>query len=210
MSVHLEILVEEPSMEAFLQGLLPRLLPQNRTFTIHSFQGKKDLFKKLKARLRGYKAWLPESHRVVVMVDRDHDDCRELKRRMEEIAAEVGLQSRTRSPTCWQLVNRIVIEELEAWYFGAWDAVVAVYPKLPATLSPRYRNSDAIPGGTWEALEGILQRHGYFKSGIRKIELARTLGQRIDPFRCQSPSFQCFRDTLLETIGSTGPGKNQP
>lgn len=29
---HLEFLVEEPSVEAFLRVLLPRLLPQNCTF----------------------------------------------------------------------------------------------------------------------------------------------------------------------------------
>mgnify|MGYP003537495447 CR=1 FL=1 len=30
-AVHLELLVEEPSMEAFLRALLPRLLPQPMT-----------------------------------------------------------------------------------------------------------------------------------------------------------------------------------
>lgn len=37
---HLEFLVEEPSMETFLKGLLPRLLPEGCTFGIHPFQGK--------------------------------------------------------------------------------------------------------------------------------------------------------------------------
>ena len=32
---HLELLVEEPSMEAFLRALLPRLLPEDRTFEVH-------------------------------------------------------------------------------------------------------------------------------------------------------------------------------
>lgn len=30
-ATHLELLVEEPSMEAFLRAFLPRLLPQDRT-----------------------------------------------------------------------------------------------------------------------------------------------------------------------------------
>lgn len=54
---HIEVLVEEPSMEAFLHALLPRILPSGRTFQIHSFQGKSDLLGKLEARLRGYAAW---------------------------------------------------------------------------------------------------------------------------------------------------------
>ena len=51
---HLEFLVEEPSMEAFLRALLPRLLPRDRSFEVHPFQGKSDLLDKLQARLRGY------------------------------------------------------------------------------------------------------------------------------------------------------------
>lgn len=42
-ATHFELLVEEPSMEAFLRALLPRLLPQGRTFEVHAFQGKGDL-----------------------------------------------------------------------------------------------------------------------------------------------------------------------
>ena len=56
---HLVLLVEEPSMEAFLRALLPRLLPAGRTFEVHAFQGKPDLLGKLEARLRGYAGWLP-------------------------------------------------------------------------------------------------------------------------------------------------------
>jgi hypothetical protein len=33
---HLEFLMKEPSMEAFLRSLLPRLLPQNQTFAIEA------------------------------------------------------------------------------------------------------------------------------------------------------------------------------
>ena len=52
---HMEVLTEEPSMEAFLEVLLPRLLPQ-ATFAIHSFQNKQNLLKKLATRLRAYES----------------------------------------------------------------------------------------------------------------------------------------------------------
>lgn len=201
MAMNYEILVEEPSMEAFLRSLLPRLLPNDRTFAIHPFQGKNDLLTNLASRLRGYANWLPQDYRIVVVVDRDDDDCQQLKQQMERVADEVRLRSRTRSPSSWQLVNRIVIEELEAWYFGDWDAVCAAYPRLPATLPSKYRNPDAIAGGTWEAFERLLQRYGYFKSGLAKIEVARAIGERLDPSRCQSRSFKCFRDALIEAAG---------
>ena len=50
--MHLVLLVEEQSMEAFLQTLLPRLLPETHSHEVHAFQGKRDLTRKLAARLR--------------------------------------------------------------------------------------------------------------------------------------------------------------
>jgi hypothetical protein len=202
MTQHLELLVEEPSAEAFLRGLLPRLLPPNRTFEVYPFQGKQDLLDKLEARLRGYAAWLPAEWRIVVVVDRDDDDCRRLKQRMEQIANRAGLRTKRSASSSWQLVNRIAIEELEAWYFGDWEAVRAAFPRVSRTVprQSRYREPDAITGGTWEAFERILQRHGYFKGGLPKIDVARVLGQHVDHTRCHSPSFVCFRDVVLEAV----------
>lgn len=203
---HLEVLVEEPSMEAFLRALLPRLLPQDRSFEVYPFQGKNDLLGKLPERLRGYSKWLPEDWRIVVVVDRDDDDCRGLKQRLEKAAIAAGLATWTRPVRgVWQLVNRIAIEELEAWYFGDWEGVRAVYPRVPASVPLRdgFRDPDAIAGGTWEAFERVLENHGYFEGGLRKIEAARALGSVLDPNRCKSRSFAVFRDAILETTAST-------
>jgi hypothetical protein len=81
---HLEILVEEASMEAFLRATLPKMLANRATFAIHAHQGKGDLLGKLDARLRGYSRWLPQSFRVVVVVDRDNDDCDKLKQLLND------------------------------------------------------------------------------------------------------------------------------
>ncbi len=200
---HLVFLVEEPSMEAFLRGLLPRLLPADRTFEVHPFQGKADLLAQLEARLRGYASWLPEDWRIVVVVDRDAEDCLDLKRRMEEAARRAGLCTRTHTGTStWQLVNRIAIEELEAWYFGDWSGVRAAYPRMPRTIPRRrrFRDPDAIQGGTWEAFERIARRHGYFRAGLPKIEVARTLGQHIAPGTNRSRSFQVFCKAVIEAV----------
>lgn len=100
------------------------------------------------------------------------------------------------------MVNRIVVEELEAWYFGDWEAVRAQYPRVPATVPQRrgYRDPDAIAGGTWEAFERVLQKHGYFEQGLAKIDAARCLGARIEPERQRSASFQTFHAALKETL----------
>ena len=149
---HLEVLTEERSMEVFLQTLLPRLLPEDSTFTIHVFRGKYDLLRKLWNRLRAYAVWLPENYRVVVVTDRDNNDCQTLKRRLEAMAAESGLVTRSKAnDSTWRVVNRIAIEELEAWYFGDWKAVCRAYPRVSPNIpnQARYRDptrSGAVPG----------------------------------------------------------------
>lgn len=202
-AVHLEVLVEEPSMEAFLGALLPRLLPADRTFALHPFQGKADLLGKLQARLRAYASWLPDDWRIVVVVDRDDDDCTALKAQLEGTAKRARLRTRSGiGKRRWQLVNRIAVEELEAWYFGDWSAVCAAYPRVSQRVANQagYRNPDAIAGGTWEAFERVLQRCGYFRGGLRKIEAARTLGAVLDSQRSRSVSFCHFRNAVLEAV----------
>jgi hypothetical protein len=199
--MHLEILVEEPSAEAALLHLVPRILP-GISHKIFPHQGKQHLLRVLPNRMRGYARWLPADWRVVVVVDADRDDCRRLKSRLEEIAASAGLITRSSvgSGGRIQVLNRIAIEELEAWFFGDLDALRAAYPSLSASLAQRagYRNPDAIRGGTWQALERELQRAGYYPGGLPKIEAARAIASRMAPDLNRSHSFQAFRSGLLE------------
>jgi hypothetical protein len=197
---HVEVLVEEPSMEAALRVLLPRVL-HGLSFQVYPYQCKDDLLKRLPDRLRGYAAWLPDDYRIVVVVDRDDDDCVALKQRLEQMATDAGLRSRGNADgRAYQVVNRLAIEELEAWYFGDRQAVRAAYPKVSATIpsQAKYRDPDAITGGTWEAFERVLKRAGYFQTGLRKIEAARAVAEHWRPDVNRSRSFQVFRDVLQE------------
>lgn len=200
---HLEILVEEPSMEAFLAEVLPRLLAERATFAIHAHQGKSDLLAKLSGRLRGYAKWLPATVCILVIVDRDDDNCGVLKQRMDQDAKAAGLLTRTESGGApWRVVTRIAIEELEAWFFGEWVGVRKAYPRVRANIPAQaaYRAPDEILGGTWEALERVLKNAGYFSSGLRKSEAARAIGKQFNPTISTSPSFVAFRDAVLEAI----------
>ena len=148
---HLEFLVEEPSMEAFLRVALPRMIPGSCSFNIHPFRGKSDLLRKLPGRLRGYQRWIPPNYRIVVLVDRDDQDCHVLKADLEAAAGMASLLTRSQAGVGqWQIANRIVIEELEAWYFGDWGAVRRAYPRVSPNIPLRvsYRDPDAIRGGT--------------------------------------------------------------
>jgi hypothetical protein len=199
-AAHVEILVEESSAEAALRVLVPKIAP-GLSFQVYPYQGKQDLLKKLPQRLRGYAKFLRHNWHIVVLVDRDADDCRQLKARLEEMASAAGLSTRSiRRGAAYTVVNRLAVEELEAWYFGDWDAVVRAYPRVAKTIPNRagYRDPDGVRGGTWEVFERILQKAGYFKTGLRKIEAARSVAPYFDPDRNTSASFRAFRDALRE------------
>jgi len=201
---HIDFIVEELSMEQFLEPLLKNFLrPQGCTYTIHSHKGKLALLERLESRLKGYSSFLPPDHRIVVIVDRDTDSCHELKDKLESACSKAGLLSKNKASTPhWQVVNRIAIEELEAWYFGNWEAVRKAFPRLPENIPRKapYRKPDDIKGGTWEAFERILNEQGYYKQGLNKLQAAATIGNHINPEDNLSPSFQSFWQAIMEAV----------
>ena len=202
--MHIEFHVEERSAEAALNNVVPRIIDPEHTFVIHAYQGKPDLLKSLPSRFRGYAKWLPNDWRIVVLIDEDRQDCRQLKWDMERTALDAGLVTRTTASPCStiQVVNRIAVEELEAWFFGDADAVRTAYPRVSKTFERRvpYRDPDGIKGGTWESFERLLQRAGYFRGGLAKIEAATAISKHMDPSRNSSRSFRLFRDALVELV----------
>jgi hypothetical protein len=205
--MHIEFLVEEESCAVALLSLVPRIVGDRSSFGTHVFQGKADLLKALPDRLKGDAKWLPNDWRIVVLVDRDDEDCKVLKGKLDRFAREAGLTTRTRSSNkaSFQVLNRIAVEELEAWFFGDVTALKSAYPNIPATLASKrgFREADAIAGGTWEKLERVLMNAGYFRAGMPKIEVARNVSKCMDPNRNQSQSFQAFRRGLEAIVSKT-------
>jgi hypothetical protein len=195
------VMVEEPSMEIALGNLLPKMLRQGIEFELRQFGCKSELLKRLPERLAAYASWLPKDVLILVVVDRDDDDCKVLKATLDSAAVRAGLVVRSAPQRgCFQVINRIAIEELEAWFWGDWHAVRSAYPKLDASVPQRagLRNPDAIKGGTWEALERQMQNKGYFRQGLRKLELAREVSAYMDPSKNRSASFVSLRNALTE------------
>lgn len=190
-------------MEAFLLAWAPRHLPNYIAFDITVYNGKHDLLAKLPNRLKGYRGWLPADWRLLVVVDRDDEDCMMLKQRLEDICCNGGFATRA-SATNWNYVTCIAIEELESWYFGEWNAVRAAFPRASQNVprQARYRDPDAINGGTWEAFERVLQSRNYFLGGLQKVAAAREIGAHFVADRCSSPSFQHFVRAMDEATTS--------
>jgi hypothetical protein len=137
-----------------------------------------------------------EALRIVILVDRDGDDCTKLKAELERRAKDVGLPTKSQPDAGGRILvlNRIVIEELEAGFIGDPTALRAAFPKLPAIseTSGIFRNPDNISGGTWEGLHRFLKKHGIYRSSYPKIDAAHRIAPHLDILRNRSKSFGHF------------------
>lgn len=198
-AIGLEVLVEEPSAAEALRVLVPKIRGDLEYLQIHDFQGCRDLLAKLPSRFKGYRNWLPDNYRVVVVIDRDRQDCRALKERIITAAHGAGLRTMARGAVPRQVLVRVACEELEAWFFGDLPALARAFPGVPKDLDKKagFRDPDAIRN-TWEQLERVLQVAGHFKGGLQKIRCAREVAAHMDPENNRSRSFQAFREGLRE------------
>ncbi|MEB3232578.1 MAG: DUF4276 family protein [Leptolyngbyaceae bacterium] len=129
--LHLEILVEEYSAEVALQNFLLQILPKTVEFEIRVFQGKAMLLKQLPLRLKGYRSWIPGNWRIVVLCDCDQDNCQKLKQQLENHAILAGFTTKSSCTNSgFTVVNRIAVEELDAWFLGDAIAISQAYPKV--------------------------------------------------------------------------------
>lgn len=203
--MHIEFLLEERSAEEALKCILPKILSDNVSHGLHVFGGKDNLLKQLPKRLKGYRRWIPDDWRIIVLIDEDRKDCLQMKEKLEKAAREAGFRTKssTTSEGNFQVVNRLAVEELEAWFFGDIKALREAYPKVSKTLQyqARYRNPDAVQGGTHEALERLLVRARYYTGKLPKVTVARNIAQHMEPERNRSRSFQVFVEGIKACIG---------
>jgi hypothetical protein len=77
-----------------------------------------------------------------------------------------------------------------------------IYPRVSLDLEKKakYRAPDSIRGGTWEVLERVLKKAGYFRGGFSKISVARDVSVHMIPDRNRSKSFQVFHEGLLSLL----------
>ncbi|MBI2297887.1 MAG: DUF4276 family protein [Armatimonadetes bacterium] len=199
---HVEFLVEDASLAATLERIVPRLVSAGAGFALPPYNGKDDLFKRLPAVLDGYRRVVP-AYPVIVVVDADDAPCQTRKQRIEDIAAAAGVVSRAVCPADYRLVSRIAVRELEAWFLGDWDAVRAAYPGVRDTssLRKRYRDPDRIAGPKGE-LHKALRRARCYAAGVPTVEVARRIATHMVPVRNSSASFRAFARAVRELAGT--------
>ena len=202
--MHIEFFLEEPSAAEALRYILPKIFSDDVSFNFLIFEGKHNLLHNLSTLLKGYQ-WIPDDWRIMVLIDEDREDCHQLKERLETAAHKAGLVTKSNAlpNSSFQVVNRLAIEELEAWFFGDIEALHEAYPRVPKNLQDqaKYRDPDAIRGGTHETLEHILKRANYYKGNLPKREVAQNIAQHMEPSRNRSKSFQVFIEGLKACVG---------
>ena len=131
--MRLVFMVEELSMKALLDIILPRVLPDGTEWLIIPHNGKGDLHASIALKLRG---WSIPDDKFIIVHDQDSNDCIRLK---NELAS---LCSNGRN----ECLIRIVCIELESWYFGDLSAVSSAYGKDLSSLvaKRKYRIPDKL------------------------------------------------------------------
>ena len=216
--MHIEILVEDSSGAKLLELLLPNILGhwgKFHTWKVHRYKGigripknlggdtdpaKRILLDQLPRVLRGF-GRTPGIDAVVVMVDSDKRNCADFLAELKAVADRCHPAPRT--------LFRLAIEEIEAWYLGDREALLAAYPRAKPNVLERYVQDN--PCDTWELLadavypggSAALRKAGWPLPGQVKHDWAGRIGPRLDPERNQSPSFRKLRDGLRRLVAAS-------
>jgi hypothetical protein len=213
--MHIEILVEDSSGERLLDILLPQFLGEQgypHTWRLHAYKGigrippgmnasgdpaKRILLDQLPRILRGYGKTLGIDA-VIIVLDSDRRDCTAFLAELKNLLA--GCQPPPNT------LFRLAIEEMEAWYLGDRDALLAAYPRAKHDVLHRYEQDSVC--STWELLADAIypggsmaiKNAGWPLPGQVKHEWAARIGPFMVPDRNVSPSFGKLRDGLRRLI----------
>lgn len=191
----LVFLLEEKSAKEMLKGLLPRLLLPDIDVRYVVFEGKQDLKRQMKRRLRG---WQTPDTVFIVMCDQDSSNCLDLKAELVEKCPEAQRGD---------LIVRIVCRELESWYFGDLAAVEDALDMTDLVKKyqnkRKYRNPDGI-GSPANELQKITN------NAYQKISGSRKIGAKLSPAANTSKSFQVFIDSIQGMVREMDPPSPLP
>ncbi len=214
--MHYEILIEDQSGKKALDIIIPKILGDEHTFTIHSYKGigripknlgfrsdasKRILLERLPKLLQGYgnafKKY-PDSYKTAVVIVCDLDDrCLKMFRKELFDVRDVCHQ-KPETYFC------IAIEEGEAWFLGDIPAIKAAYPRAKDSILNSYVNDSIC--GTWEYLADAvvpggaqaLSNEGWQAIGAQKSEWSEKITPHMDIRKNSSPSFNYFKNKILE------------
>ncbi len=180
----LEVLVEEQSMQVFLEIFLPTILPKkfvlNTNCYIHPHNGKANLKKSIPRKVDAYRAYKNKRVHLLILHDQDSNDCKKLKKTLKGLVENNKIDTQN-----LQYKIIIVCRELENWYFGDLDALKKVTGFTTDKLrnKSRFRNVDQIHVPGDRELQKLVQKYG-------KSNLAKEMAKCLRKDKNKSQSFQ--------------------
>ncbi|MEA1898420.1 MAG: DUF4276 family protein [Bacteroidota bacterium] len=181
-------LLEEPSAREMLEGVLPRILPENISVHYIIFEGKQDLEKQVERKLR---LWQKPDSLFLVMRDQDAGDCVVIKDNL--------IRKINRSGKSDTAMVRIACRELESFYLGDLQAVeygIKVNGLADKQNSRKYREPDSLVNAAQELVR--LSGKQYQKvAGSRAIGPCLRVGGEN-----KSHSFNVLVNGIKKLVGS--------
>lgn len=212
--MHFEILVEDISGKAALDILVPKIIGDSHTFKVISYKGIGHIPKNLKPNsaktdtllnnlpklINGYaRSWNNYPAALFFVCDLDDKCLKEFKKSLNDVL----LQCQNKP----QIVRFcIAIEEGEAWFLGDINAIKQAYPAAKEELIQAYKNDSIC--GTWELLADVLYNGGskvlrkkpFQVIGEEKFKWAKNISPYMDVNNNHSPSFNYFKNRLIQLI----------
>lgn len=172
--------VEGQSEKELLQGLVPRLVPEDFPFRVVPFEGKSDLEGQLIRRMRGYRN--PEAC-FIVMRDQDSGECRQIKANIKNLCVQADRPN---------AVVRIACRETESFYLAdlaAVESALGLSGLVRFQGQRNYRGPDYL-GSPSKELEKLT------RGAYQKVSGSRAIGPHLDLGNTRSNSFK----VLIEAI----------
>lgn len=188
-SMRVEILVEEESIKALLEMILPRICNNtkwiiNQNVFIRSFEGKNHLKKELPKKSKVY-AQFHEPVFMLVIQDQDSSNCVKLKQDIIELIKPSGLSN---------YKVRIVCKELECWYLGDLDAIEMIISASKAGKlkhKSKYKDPEKLNGK--DELKKWVHPYG-------AIQFAHRIAPHLNLDENRSTSFNQTLSTLKDIL----------
>lgn len=162
-------------MAEIVNIVVPKIVPSGVAVQAIPHEGKSDLESSLPRKLR---AWREPGVSFVVMRDKDSGDCVKIKKHLLELCKDAG-----RADT----LVRIVVHELENWYFGDLVAVATAFEQPGLELQSKkakYRTPDRISNACQEFKKLV--------PDFQKVSGAKAIAPHLNITRNTSHSFKIF------------------
>lgn len=203
----IEVLTEGASDVPVIREVLTRrfALAEGGDFVIHPHQGRgqlpanplarpepkrRGLLDQLPAKLRAYGGWMKDDHLVLVLLDTDSDDCKNLL-----LSLTTMLKNLPRKPP--RVLFRLAIEETESWFIADTEAVRKAFKGADLSII-RAVKPDAIVGA-WEKLAQCIGEP-VSASPPQKERWAQTIAPHLNLENPRSPSFRKLLDGLAREL----------